>query len=118
MEIYHLTHAADWEEAQIVESYEVSTRGATVHQMGFIHCSTAAQLPAVAAAVYRGDPAELVVLVMDDETIRSAGTEVRYEEGGDAGYDEIYPHIYGPIDPAWVTAVRPAALDAAGTFRW
>src|SRR5690606_6108354 len=80
MEIYHLTHAADWDAAQIVDSYEVSTRGANVQQMGFIHCSTAAQLPVVARNVYGSDPAPLVVLVMDDDTIRAAGTEVRYEE--------------------------------------
>lgn len=118
MEIYHLTHEADWDTAQIVESYEVSTRGATVHRIGFVHCSTAAQIPLVAASLYRHDPEPLVILVMDDEVIRAAGTEVRYEEGGDAGFDEIYPHVYGAIDPAWVTSVRPAGFDDAGTFRW
>nr|WP_062203435.1 hypothetical protein [Demequina salsinemoris] len=34
-----------------------------------------------------------------------AGTEVRYE-----GDDEQFPHIYGPIDPAWVSP-RPASIE-------
>lgn len=42
----------------------------------------------------------------------SDATEGR-EDGGDG---TLYPHVYGPIDPAWVTEVRPARFDESGRF--
>lgn len=107
MLIYHLAHADDWAAAQLAGAYTVSTRGATLDQVGFIHGSTAGQLDGVAQNFYSDALPDLLVLELDDETVRSAGTDVRYE---DPGNGELYPHIYGPIDPAWVTAVRPYDL--------
>jgi uncharacterized protein (DUF952 family) len=115
MEILHLTRRSDWKAAIEVGSYELSTRGGTLQQVGFIHASTPSQLPAVAELVFRDVSDDLVVLVMDDARLRSAGADVRFEDGGNG---QLYPHIYGPIDPRWVTAVRPAHFDSAGTFRF
>jgi uncharacterized protein (DUF952 family) len=115
MEILHLTRRSDWEAAIDVGSYELSTLGGTLQQVGFIHASTRSQLPAVAELVFRDVSDDLLVLVMDDAYLRSAGADLRFEDGGNG---QLYPHIYGPIDPRWVTAVRPAHFDAAGTFRF
>ena len=115
MEILHLTHRADWDAATATGSYRSSTRGRTYDEVGFIHASSRAQLPAVAAAVFADDPDELCVLILETGTIVAAGTEVRYEDGGNG---ELYPHVYGPIDPAWVVDVVPAHLDRAGSFSW
>ena len=48
--IYHIAEAADWEQARRDGQYTMSTRGRTLAEEGFIHASTAAQVPLVAAA--------------------------------------------------------------------
>ncbi|WP_028050925.1 DUF952 domain-containing protein [Cellulomonas sp. URHD0024] len=115
MEILHITRRADWDAAVDSGTYRWSTKGRTYEDVGFIHASSRAQLPAVAAFVFAGEPDEVCVLLLETGTIIAAGTEVRYEDGGNG---ELYPHIYGPIDPAWVVDVVPAHLDADGVFAW
>lgn len=104
MQILHLALKTDWVAARVAGTYAVSTRGATLEQVGFVHCSTPAQVDGVAQSFYSDVLDDLVVLELDDETVRAAGTDVRYE---DPGNGDLYPHIYGPIDPAWVTGVSP-----------
>ena len=111
--IWHLAHQSDWRAAIVSGSYRVSTRGASLDDVGFIHGSRPHQLAAVAEFVYAADDEDLCVLVMDEQTIRASGVEVREEDGGDG---ELYPHIHGPIDPAWVLDVRAAWFDSAGRF--
>ncbi|MFK5581952.1 DUF952 domain-containing protein [Serinicoccus sp. LYQ131] len=115
MEIFHVAHRADWEDAKASGSYRVSTKDASLDAVGFIHSSYRHQLPAVAEFVHAGDEAVLCVLVLDRERITAAGTRVVDEDGGDGQY---YPHIYGPIEPDFVTNVLPARFDATGTFRF
>jgi len=107
MTILHLAIESDWAAALAVGSYRVSTRGLTVDQVGFIHCSTPAQVGRVAELFYSEVPDPLCVLEMDPDTIRAAGTEVRFE---DVGNGELFPHIYGPIDPTWVLEAKPARM--------
>lgn len=107
MEILHLALASDWADAQATGRYAVSTRGATLEQVGFIHCSLPEQLPRVAAFVYSDVTDDLVVLVMDRDELEAGGTVVLFEDGGDG---ELFPHVYGPIDPEWVDEVRPARM--------
>lgn len=109
MEIWHLALRADWEAARADGAYRASTRGRGLKDVGFIHASTPDQLAAVAEFGYSGEKAELCVLVMDDDAIRAAGTLVRHEDGGNG---ELYPHIYGEIDPAWVVEVLPAGFES------
>ena len=111
MEILHLALTTDWVVAVAVGEYRISTLGLTLDEVGYIHSSTAAQLPGVASRFYAGVTDALLVLVMDDDAIRATGIDVVYE---DAGNGELFPHIYGPIHPAMVTAVIPAHIDAAG----
>ncbi|WP_084125713.1 DUF952 domain-containing protein [Demequina sp. NBRC 110054] len=105
MEIVHLARASDWEAAKAAGEYRVSGVGMTLEEEGFIHCSTWLQLPRTAKRFYADISEPLVALVMDEDTVRAAGTEVRYE-----GDSDLFPHIYGPIDPAWVTP-RPASIE-------
>ena len=99
--IYHIATAADWEQARRVGRYTTSTRGRTLAEEGFIHASTAEQVPLVADAYYRDAP-DLVLLVIDTERVRP---ELRYEQV--PGQADPYPHIYGPLNLDAVTETRP-----------
>jgi uncharacterized protein (DUF952 family) len=111
MSIFHIAHAENWQAAQPSGEYRISTRGATLEQVGFIHASTAQQLAGVAQKFYATDDAELLVLELDEDAIRAAGTELKYE---DAGNGELFPHIYGPLWPGYVIQARAARTDSSG----
>ena len=108
-ELLHITERSLWETARTSGAYEMSTRGRTLAEVGFIHCSLRHQLPQVAKLLYSDcDPDELVVLVIDSDRITSP---LRYEppEPGACAYDatsesEEFPHIYGPLPVAAVVA--------------
>lgn len=97
--IFHITERSLWEAARERGTYEMSTRGRTLQEEGFIHCSTRAQLPSVAAFLYGSydGPDDLVVLVVDPARLEAP---LRYEAPKPGG--EEFPHVYGPIP---VTAV-------------
>jgi uncharacterized protein (DUF952 family) len=99
--IYHIAEKADWERARRDGQYTMSTRGRTLAGEGFIHASTAAQVPVVADAYYRDAP-DLVLLVIDTERV---GPELRYEQV--PGQPDLYPHIYGPLNLDAVLETRP-----------
>jgi glutathione S-transferase len=108
--IYHIAYPADWHRAQREGGYRVSTRGRTLDEQGFIHASTASQVATVANAVY-GEDDDLVVLVIDEERV---GAAVVYEAV--PGSDELYPHIYGPLNVDAVVGTRPLARSAGGGY--
>ena len=98
----HLALRSDWAAALAAGRYEVSTRGMSVAEVGFVHASTRAQLPGVRERFYADlDPAELVVLVID---VAAAGVPLRWDPvpGG-----ELFPHLYGPLPVQAVVAVLP-----------
>ncbi|MFI6939152.1 DUF952 domain-containing protein [Streptomyces sp. NPDC050418] len=103
-ELLHLTERSLWNEAVRAGSYEQSTRGRTLAEEGFIHCSTREQLPAVAEFLYgegKGPHGELVVLVIDGDKLTAP---VRHEEAAPGG--PVYPHIYGPVPTEAVVALE------------
>ena len=113
MHLLHIAHRADWQEALRDGTYNVSTRGRTLEEVGFVHASYPDQVADVAGYVYRDDPEALCVLVMEESLIHQSGVRLELEDGGDG---ELYPHIYGPIDRSWVVDVRPARFDHTGRF--
>jgi uncharacterized protein (DUF952 family) len=108
--IYHIASAADWEQARLDGQYTGSTRGLSLAEQGFIHASTAPQVALVANAFY-GDDQDLVVLVIDT---RRPGPELRYEPV--PGWDDPFPHIYGPLNVDAVVTTLPLDRDASGRF--
>jgi uncharacterized protein (DUF952 family) len=99
--IYHIAIAADWQRAVRDGQYTMSTRGLTLAEQGFIHASTAEQVPVVAEAFYRGAP-DLLLLVIDTDLV---GPPIRYEHV--PGQAAPYPHIYGPLNATAVVEARP-----------
>jgi uncharacterized protein (DUF952 family) len=108
--LFHIALRDEWEQGRGAGVYRVSTRGRTLEQQGFVHLSFAGQVSGVADAFYRDAP-ELVVLELDPA--RLAG-EVRVEPV--PGTDERFPHLYGPIRPDAVVAVRPLVPGPGGRF--
>jgi len=110
-ELFHITERATWLEAARAGEYRMSTRGITLEEQGFIHCSLRHQLPAVAALVY-GDVAddELVVLVIDSEAVL---VPIRHEAAKAGGED--FPHIYGALAVSAVTEAVALSRDASGS---
>jgi uncharacterized protein (DUF952 family) len=99
MPIFHIAERSDWEAAKSTGGpYEISTRGRTLAQVGFIHASRdEPQVHTVRRAFY-ADADDLVLLVIDTE-----GLDVRHEPVG----DDVFPHIYGPIPLDAIIEVRP-----------
>jgi len=110
--IFHITARADWSAALGDGVYLLSTRGKSLEQQGFIHCSDSHQVARIANAIYSG-ASDLVVLTIAVERLSA---EVRYENLGGGG--ELYPHIYGPLPVAAVTSVEPLSPDSDGTFHF
>ncbi|MEW5538221.1 DUF952 domain-containing protein [Streptomyces cyaneofuscatus] len=107
--LLHLAEAPLWEAARGTGTYEMSTRGRTLQEEGFIHLSLPHQLPGVARMLY-GDGGgseggagghDLVVLVVDPARLTAP---VRYEEMKPGG--EEFPHLYGPLPVDAVVEVR------------
>jgi uncharacterized protein (DUF952 family) len=96
--IFHITTAAEWRSAGAAGAYTV----ASLAEEGFIHTSTAVQLPATAARFYTDVP-DLVLLEIDPDAV---GPEIRWEEAQGGG---LFPHIYGPLNLDAV--VRVSSFD-------
>jgi uncharacterized protein (DUF952 family) len=107
-ELFHITERAVWLEAVPAGAYRMSTRGVTLEQEGYIHCSLRHQLRGVAEYLY-GDADDLVVLVIDSTEVPAP---IRHEAPGPGA--EQYPHIYGALPVAAVTSVITVNRDAAG----
>ena len=108
--IYHIATVSDWEQAKRDGQYTTSTRGRTLAEQGFIHASTAGQVAPVANMVYKGLP-DLVILIIDTDRV---GPEIRWEPV--PGWDDPFPHIYGPLNADAVTESRPFEPGPDGEF--
>ncbi|MFF9159809.1 DUF952 domain-containing protein [Streptomyces longwoodensis] len=101
--VLHITERRLWEAARDRGAYTWSTRGRTLEEEGFVHCSTRAQLPRVAAFLYGAPdaPDDLVVLVVDPARLDAPLVYEAVEQGG-----EEFPHVYGPIPVGAVVGVE------------
>ena len=95
--IFHIALPDDWTAAFTFGEYAVSTRGMSLDEVGFIHCSTHSQIEATANRFY-ADLSELILLTIDALMIPS---DILWEPAA-PGLDELFPHIYGPLPIAAV----------------
>jgi glutathione S-transferase len=96
--IHHLALADDWATAFTTGEYRTSTRGLTIDDVGFIHCSTRDQVESTANRFY-GDLDQLVLLTIDQSLVDAP---IRFEPPTPDS-TELFPHIYGPLPIAAVT---------------
>ncbi len=106
--LFHITERTSWEAALRTGRYRTSTRGVSLSEQGFIHCSLPHQLRTVAEYIYC-DAEDLVVLVIDSERL---DVPVEYE-ALEPGADK-YPHLYGPVPTSAVSEVVPVERDNDG----
>jgi glutathione S-transferase len=101
--IFHLATLADWDAARASGAYTTSTRGVTLEDEGYIHCSRADQVDGVRAAYYADVGEPLVLLEIETDLL---GVPV-VDEAPAPGVEETFPHVYGAVPPTAVVAVTP-----------
>ena len=102
--VYKLLARDAWAQACALGRFE----GAPIDlRDGFIHLSSGAQVQETARLHFRGQ-SDLLVVAFDAQRL---GEELKWEasRGG-----QLFPHLYGVIDPAQALWVREAPLDAEG----
>ena len=85
--ILHIVKREQWEKAKLEGVYQ----GDKLDSHGFIRCSTSKQIVEVANDLFYAQK-ELVLLYIATTKVQS---EIRYES---AEGEELYPHIYGPLN--------------------
>jgi uncharacterized protein (DUF952 family) len=95
--IYHVTTAKAWEDAQAKQSYVPDA----FEKDGFIHCSIEKQIEGVLERFYQGQTG-LVKLKIEKAKVQRP---VLFELAEDL--NELFPHIYGPLNLDSVVAVTP-----------
>jgi len=105
--IFHMCRAEEWADAQAGGLYHGSSQD---RADGFMHFSTAAQLPVSAARHRAGQPGLLLLTVPADRL----GSALAWEpsRGG-----ALFPHLYGPLAVADVQRVDPLPLGPDGVPR-
>ena len=102
---YHLVPRAEWEAADPQQPYLPRAFA----QDGFVHCTDGAdEVAATANRYYRSEPDLLVLTIQRDRL----AAPVRYEDP-----QQIYPHIYGPVERVAVIAVQPMQRSEQGDWR-
>jgi uncharacterized protein (DUF952 family) len=105
--IYHITSRSSWQVAQKGGQYSPGS----LLKEGFIHCSRWNQVNRVANAYYQG---QIGLVLLEINPKRLAG-ELRWESGTDKP-DELFPHIYGPLNLDAVLQVLEFPPNPDGTF--
>ncbi len=111
--IYHITAQADWDAAQRQGRYEAPS----LQTQGFIHFSTVDQVLRVVNAIYTGQTG-LILLEVDTARLES---ELKYEPPDMAvpaehQTDELFPHLYGPLNVDAVVRVHDFPMGEDGHF--
>jgi uncharacterized protein (DUF952 family) len=104
--IYHITTAEAWAEGLASQSYASHSLASE----GFIHCSTPTQIVDTANRYYAGQHG-LLLLAIATERVKA---EIRSENL--IGGSELFPHIYGALNPDAVSDVYAFEPEPDGRF--
>lgn len=108
--ILHIIAQTDWEKAQAYGTYSAPSLATE----GFIHFSKPDQVARVANNVFAGLH-DLVLLVVDPARLTA---ELKYEppSGTYQPDQELFPHLYGPLNLDAVVLVLPFLPAQDGEF--
>lgn len=107
--IFHLAMPDAWAGAFKAGEYRESTRGMTLEEVGFIHCSTRDQLESTANAFY-ADVDQVVILTVDPLLVPS---KIVFEPPAPDS-PLLFPHIYGPLPVGAVNLATPWTRSLTG----
>ena len=102
--IYHMCPAETWDAAVRAGEYRGT---ADDLRDGFIHFSTGGQI-AESARRHRARQAGLVLIAVESARL---GERLKWEPSRDGA---LFPHLYGPLDPAEVASAEPLPLGPDG----
>jgi len=102
--IYHMCKRQDWQNAATSGFYQGS--GDDLAD-GFLHFSTAQQV-AESAARHRAGVADLLLICVDANDL---GPALKWEPSRD---DQLFPHLYGPLEVAKVISACELPLGEDG----
>jgi len=106
--VYHMCRADAWKAALREGVYRGSPQDLAD---GFIHFSTAEQV-AESARRHRAGESGIVLVAVEDTTL---GTRLRWEP---ARNGDLFPHLYGPLDPTEAASVHPLPLGPDGLHQF
>ncbi|MEJ7689528.1 MAG: DUF952 domain-containing protein [Nocardioidaceae bacterium] len=112
MLIFHIAEPDDWQQARADGTYTTSTRGRTLAEEGFLHCSRFEQVTTVLDFAYADVAGPLSLLVVDTEKLDSP---LQLDEVPEAG--DVYPHIYGPLNVSAVVDELPLSRNSSGVWQ-
>jgi uncharacterized protein (DUF952 family) len=100
--LYKILPRAAWQNAQTQGRYDGSPLDV---KDGFIHLSASHQVVKT-AMLHFGGQTDLVLVAFPDHVF---GASLTWEasRGGD-----LFPHVYGSLDPAWASWAKPLPLRA------
>ena len=102
MLIFHVAFPEEWSAAEQSGAYTRSTRGLSLQEQGFIHCSGPSQVGPVVESFYADVDHDLQLLVVDTDRLTSP-----WQLDNVPGAGEPFPHIYGPLDVDAIVDVLP-----------
>ncbi|MBF4618686.1 DUF952 domain-containing protein [Clavibacter sp. VKM Ac-2873] len=100
--IAHIAIVDDWESARNMGEYEISTRGVSLAEAGFVHAVALDGIRRVLDDHYADIAYGLVLVVLDSDALAADGIAVTEETPG-------LPHVHGalPTEGDAVLAVLP-----------
>jgi uncharacterized protein (DUF952 family) len=104
--IYHITDKASWQKSLEDGLY----RPAAFSSDGFIHCSKFSQVIDVANRFYSSQKC-LILLAINNSLVKSKIVEENSEGG-----NELFPHLYGPLEVNSVYAIADLNPNEDGVF--
>lgn len=104
MLIYKISPRTEWPKTETAYSGSAKDK-----EDGFIHFSTAEQLPGTLSKYY-ADADDLVLVAVDPAPL---GDRLRYEPSRDGA---LFPHLYGTLPLASVRWAKPIKRNQEGGF--